>query len=80
MRFRFLDSKQKRNTSRRKHLDSDHFMNAQKKNEMFIPSKILMILEVLVSWMVPSIRNVDVGNLFELDVLLLFELPNMAED
>ena len=51
----------------------------QKKNEMFI-NQILMFLEVLVSWMVPSIRNVDVGNLFELEVLLLFELPYMAED
>lgn len=59
---------------------NDHFMNTTKSNEMFIPSQILMFLEVLVSWMVPSIRNVDVGNLFELEVLLLFELPNMAED
>lgn len=59
---------------------SDHFMNTTKKKRDVHPKQILMFLEVLVSWMVPSIRNVDVGNLFELEVLLLFELPNMAED
>lgn len=51
-----------------------------KKKRDVHPNQILMFLEVLVSWMVPSIRNVDVGNLFELEVLLWFELQNMAED